>query len=357
MVTEFHKSKLNRRNQVVYEQLLQGFSLMREEVECDGSFTQDMVDCFNAVCNDHPELFFLTNQPAIKKPIGFFGGKCSVVSNHIYSQGEALQRKSAMDRVVKNIAALTKNCKGEADIVKVVCDYFIKNVRYEINNHYNQNASTVLLQNKGQCSGISKAVKLVLEYLDVDCIYVEGQGQASLNTPYEGHAWNIVYVEGQCYHLDVTYLIGCNEQKKLPYDYTWYNCSDSIFAINHQWDQNKYPVCKVDAIKPQRGNYNNGYQQNFSNQSNSNRQNSNYQQNIGGKVICSYAEFRKEIGIALDKNAQTFSFNSKIPEKDAQKLLDEVLQLTVTEARMRKMGVSLHAQSQGALISITINKI
>ena len=50
------------------------------------------------------------------------------------------------------------------------------------------------------CAGYAGAAQYLLEYLNVPCIYVEGKTAGST----EGHAWNIITLEGEYYYFDAT---------------------------------------------------------------------------------------------------------------------------------------------------------
>ena len=57
---------------------------------------------------------------------------------------------------------------------------------------------------------------------------------------------NIVYIDGKCYHLDVTSMIGCNPDREKPYYYCDYNETDEEIGENHYWE--KSPRCATEFI-------------------------------------------------------------------------------------------------------------
>ena len=75
------------------------------------------------------------------------------------------------------------------------------------------------------CAGYAGAAQYLLEYLGVPCIYVEGSTAGST----EGHAWNIILLDGDYYYFDATngdqpeFLEGdavqLAEHKTILYDY------------------------------------------------------------------------------------------------------------------------------------------
>ena len=83
MINEYHKSKLNKKCQNLYEQMVNSFERMDDSVECKSASNQDVSDTYVAVYNDHPEFFYLSHAPKIAKKIGFLGNSTTLISNNI----------------------------------------------------------------------------------------------------------------------------------------------------------------------------------------------------------------------------------------------------------------------------------
>ena len=98
----------------------------------------------------------------------------------------------------------------------------------------------VFAHHRAQCEGIAKAVKVLLNAVDVRCIVVTGESVK--NGKSVPHAWNMVNIDGQPYHLDVTWDIGAIEPsfKRTPYDY--FNLSDQMIGKEHKADT-QLPSC------------------------------------------------------------------------------------------------------------------
>ena len=80
---------------------------------------------------------------------------------------------------------------------------FIRNLidhaEYEASED-DQNIAGIFWKKKAVCAGYARAVQYLLEQLGVPCIYVEGNARDSD----EGHAWNIVEINGEQYYVDAT---------------------------------------------------------------------------------------------------------------------------------------------------------
>lgn len=347
MINEYDKSKLNKKAQTLYEQMVGNFERLQPTVECKGFSANDIRDIYVSVYNDHPEFFYLSHIPQISEKISFSGRSTTLLSESIFSKGEILQYRFEMNKILKSLAALTKNCLTDFEIEKVVCDYLIKNTNYEINNTYNQNAATVLVKNKGQCSGIARAVKYIFDYFDIECLKIDGTaGEAGTYGP---HSWNIVKIDGEYYHLDVTCMIGANMSKSQPFRYAYLNYSDTQIATNHTWERDKYPKCNVDSpIKTTQTTT-----ANTSAYANSSQSTGRV---TPDKTIYSYGEFKREIGAVYDNNGTRLFFLSKIPAKDSQELIDTLLKEAINEARVRNIGVSVNISSINSDITVSIER-
>ena len=100
---------------------------------------------------------------------------------------------------------------------------------------------------KAQCEGIAKAVKVLLNAVDVRCIVATGEAWDSKESTL--HAWNIVNIDGEPYQLDVTWDIGATCQRKNIIDYTYFNLTDVMMARDHKAD------CKLPECKATKANY------------------------------------------------------------------------------------------------------
>lgn len=336
MVNEYYKSTLNNRNRWLYDKMLASFQNQLTTVETTGFSVRDIQDVYLAVYSDHPELFYL---PHLSKVIQYENGlkaTSNLTVNKIFTKNEIIQYRLSINQVVKDLANTCLGCKTEYEIEKNVCDYFIKNVRYEINNTYNQNAAITLVKNKGQCSGISKAVKLVFDNLNVECFIVYGtsRNEEGKFTP---HSWNMIKIDGDYYHLDVTYLVGANSAKIKPYIYPYFNSSSARFSQDHKWEVDKYPKCnKDDKLALQ-----------YPLPSEAEKQ--------ARQTISSIDEFKRCIGRAYDERKNSFTFKAAFSEKNMEKLTDVFMDEAICVAKKRNVSLSVRLSALGDVVTMTFD--
>ena len=121
------------------------------------------------------------------------------------------------------------------------------------------NYSGPLLGGTANCAGYSRAMQLLLNKAGFECLYVTGKVDsifASTNI-WQGHAWNIVKLNGNYYHIDAT--SNDNEMNLKSRDGRWYDYfdltggknanyahylfDDASMSKDHEWDKTAYPPC------------------------------------------------------------------------------------------------------------------
>lgn len=376
MVFEHHKKNLSPKGQKLYDQLFRAFAVTQMQVSCKGYLQNDIIKAYTAVMDDHPELFHLSHAPMLTQRAGIFNAETTISFQNVFSQNEIFQFRNDIAKLLKQIESTVSSFTNEEEVVKYVCDYLIPKVTYEINNTYNQNAATVLIRNKGQCSGISRAVKLILDYLDIECMVVEGLfSSGNIQGP---HAWNIVCVNGQYHHLDVTNMMGANMSKSKPYNYLYFNYGDDEIGVTHKWNRGEYPKCVPSRTRPSTYGYGTpspssssspGYKTPYgastptrgygtkpvSTPAGYGRTPTTPQQpRYNGLRISTLQQYRIEIGKLYDAKKTKLEFESSIPINDTQVLLNTLLDEAIDEAKQRNIGLSVNVSILGAMVEIEI---
>ena len=134
---------------------------------------------------------------------------------------------------------------------KVIHDYLVKTIVYDheaLNsaNHIDEafNVLGPLLKKRAVCWGIACAFKLLCDYCQIKSFVVIGntiprQGDA-------GHAWNMVKINEETFHVDVTWDI--KEKGDISFCYDYFNLDDKLILANHGRVNFIQSVCQLNRI-------------------------------------------------------------------------------------------------------------
>jgi hypothetical protein len=103
-----------------------------------------------------------------------------------------------------------------------------------------------LVQKKSVCAGYAVAYQYLLQKLGIECLYVRGNCTSG-----GAHAWNIVKLEGQYYHVDVTWGDGSNtdaRKHRAEISYNYFGLTDAEIRLSRSIKRKpKAPACTATA--------------------------------------------------------------------------------------------------------------
>lgn len=244
MEKNFWRERLSRREQVCYDKMYEAFSLKHECVTCDEASLDRLDDVYFALCNDHPELYYLPPRVDVRHSGGAYG-RTEVLIKNLFDSAQIARYDRVIDNIKREIVLKTRFCRNTFEKEKRVCEYLLEHTTYELNTMRNQNAATVLVDGVGQCSGIAKAAKLLLDGCGIQNIFVSGSAKERPTANFNSHAWNIVEIGRETYHLDVTFMLGANPPGTVPHKMYFFNYTDDEMKATHRWDRAIFPTCNT----------------------------------------------------------------------------------------------------------------
>ena len=254
-IFEYCKTTLTVPQKDAYQRIVYGVTAKQSTIDCGTVSGKDALTAWVAVDNDHPELFYIGHTASARSRNVFnlsYGmiTMTEIILSFSYNISAISICEKKLALVREQVHRLAQSCATDREKVLMVAEYVVRNTEYRIDHVLNQNAAASLCYGIAQCSGYSKAVKYLLDYLDVPCIYVTGDADDGRGGS-GPHAWNMVQLDGEYYHVDVTFMDGSNpdERGALRQVYLFYD--DSDMSKDHRWDRRKYPAC-TDASISQR---------------------------------------------------------------------------------------------------------
>ncbi|MCM1540992.1 MAG: hypothetical protein NC121_07005 [Blautia sp.] len=173
---------------------------------------------FEAVYNDHPEMFWVEAGYSCK----YLGnGKCVEILLKYNDTADYLEQAKAQFNEQAEVILSGARSQGSVfDQEKYVHDALMEMVEYDENASMNQSAYSALVLGRSVCAGYARSFQYLMQQLGVPCYYCTG-------TSGEDHAWNIIKLDQAYYNVDVTW----DDTDPATYDY--FNKSDQEFAGTH----------------------------------------------------------------------------------------------------------------------------
>lgn len=187
------------------------------------------------------------NEPYLWAVMGEFSTRALSFGNTIEWQATvnydltAEQHAVVLGKIEQIINTIPQDAT-EAEKVKFVNDYLVVHTKYNVNSKANPHTPyAILMDGEGVCEGYALAALLMFEALGIEAKYVIGHAGAP-------HAWNLVKVDGQWYHLDTTWNDPVPDQgEKVHYNY--FLITDEKISNDHQWKTSDYPQSAVNNYR------------------------------------------------------------------------------------------------------------
>lgn len=217
---------LENNQKVLYVEIYSILTNRATEVLISTIQQDDIEIVFQCVLNDHPEIFYVSGYTFTKYTHGDSIRRITFSGTYTLEQEEINQRKQEIEKYITNCLSGVELNDSEYDKVKYVYEYLIQHTEYELQSIDNQNICSVFLNGKSVCQGYAKATQLLLDRLGIHSTLVIGTVENG-----EGHAWNLVQVDGAYYYVDTTwgdayYVLGESE-----YDYP----TEKMPSINYDY--------------------------------------------------------------------------------------------------------------------------
>ena len=176
---------------------------LSEEALAEGLNESHIDRIFQCVLNDHPELFYVEGYSYTKYTR--YGREDEILSVEFsgrYSMDldTAKQRQTRIREAVDAVLEGVDANASQYEKVKYVYETVIRETDYCLDSEDNQNIYSVFVNHLSVCQGYAKATQYLLNRLGVECALVLGTVESG-----EGHAWNLVNIDGSYYYVDTTW--------------------------------------------------------------------------------------------------------------------------------------------------------
>lgn len=185
--------------QRILARMEQGQELSPEGLEA-GLTEEDIDRIFCYVLADHPEYFYVDGYRYTKYSRMDKLVKIEFSGSYTCDSQECADRWEQIWEAAEVLLAQAPAGGDDYEKARYVYETLIRGTDYVLDAPDSQNLYSVLVNGASVCQGYAKATQYLLNHLGIPCVLVQGQVE-----PGEGHAWNLLCLDGDYYYMDTTW--------------------------------------------------------------------------------------------------------------------------------------------------------
>ncbi len=235
---KYYFGKLGNKEKQAYNNILEKIETMPANIQIPSLSQAELNRVFEALLYDNPYLFFLGRSCSVTTK----GLKSYFNAEYVMSANEYSLKKQTLARKADEILSKNK-ATDQFNTELFIHDYIIDNCSYSYSGAEDESSAYgALIDNAAACEGYSKATKLLLDLAGIESCLLSGMAH-NYQGGSESHMWNIVNINGDYYHLDVTWddpvTLGKDEESDPIY--TYFNITDKEIQKTHSDFISTYP--------------------------------------------------------------------------------------------------------------------
>lgn len=248
----YYYSIMSSEEKKAYKMIFEGLKMRAFNIVVSLYLTlEEVQEVYIKVLYDNP-LFYYINQTVIRMQGN--PGYWILLPEYLYTNNEINRINVEIRHVVNKVKLKADTFRNdEFRLVKCLHDSVVKSVAYDYDSLKKKdsfNAHSIVgafLDRKAVCEGIAKAFKLLCNEYGIKCIVVLGKADKDANFDEESyHAWNLVKIGDESYHVDVTWDNLYDEDfRHISYDY--FNLTTKDILLDHQ-PMDELPMCEATRL-------------------------------------------------------------------------------------------------------------
>lgn len=212
-------------------------------VNCD-EYAKGCKGAVEALLRDRPDLFWIDGGTKITSTTlgGDSDGTIKIMlRTHDYWEKKDLSAaKRELEEAVLDLITQASVYTDDYEKAKFVNDWLAQNVEYDYDSFQHPEkkdeasaafVNTIygtLVARKTLCGGYAYTLSYILNRLGIEALYVTGTTKDGL------HAWNMVNIGGEYYHIDPTWS---DDNKNARIEYAYFCLDDAEMSLTHMVDE------------------------------------------------------------------------------------------------------------------------
>lgn len=233
----YYYQRMSKAQQTAYHAMKSGFTALSPAFPVPKLENRELSEIFFKLRLDCPEIFYVTSFS-----YRFYPGADHVelVPEYLFEKSKIKEHQKALS---SRIAKLVRPAQSLSLLEKeqYIHDFICQNVHYDkLKKSYSHEIIGPLGQGVGVCEGIAKTVKILCDQLGIWCVIAISEANPEKGIKYR-HAWNIIKLDGDYFHLDATFDNSLGQDGVIRYDY--FNLDDSRLFRDHEPVIDPVPAC------------------------------------------------------------------------------------------------------------------
>ncbi|MDO4292870.1 MAG: transglutaminase domain-containing protein [Eubacteriales bacterium] len=183
----------------LYREILTALLELRAEAEL--SVTDDALveSVFRSVMADHPEIFYADGYQLTTYRLGEEIRRLTFTGTWTMDREQVREREAQLKQAAAEWLQGLPEETDDYGKVKYLYDTLIARTDYVPGSADSQNICSVLLNGSSVCQGYAKTLQYLCQLSGIPALLVTGTMEG------EGHAWDLIYMDGDWYHTDPTW--------------------------------------------------------------------------------------------------------------------------------------------------------
>ncbi len=228
-----HFDALSSEQKRGYNQILTKILTAEEEfpesIEVPMMSGEALTETFQAVIYDNPTVLAIGRDNQILTS----NNLCYFQPNYVMTPKQQREMNEKVENECNKIIGKIPDNLSEFEKELFIHDYIVNKCTYDDKAlEKSSTAYSCLVEGYSACEGYSKAAKILLEKVGIECYTISGKS-VNFDGKTEGHMWNIVNIDGEYYHLDVTWDDPTTQDNTQTVSHIFFNVSEKNISIDH----------------------------------------------------------------------------------------------------------------------------